>query len=76
VDAQDRVAPFETTTPGYTMVDAHFAWHLDTAHGNEWEVFLDGTNLLDELARPATSFLKDVAPLPGRGFAFGVRTFF
>jgi iron complex outermembrane receptor protein len=76
VDSQDRVAAFETTTPGYTLVDAHVAWHLDTKHDNAWEVFLDGTNLLDEEARAHTSFLKDVAPLPGRGFNFGVRTFF
>lgn len=76
VDAQDRVAAFETTTPGYTLVDAHIAWHLDTKHENAWEIFLDGSNLLDEEARAHTSFLKDVAPLPGRGFNFGVRTFF
>ncbi|NUS60014.1 MAG: TonB-dependent receptor [Lysobacter sp.] len=76
VDAQDRVAAFETTTPGYTLVDAHVAWHMDTKHANAWEIFLDGSNLLDEEARAHTSFLKDVAPLPGRGFSFGVRTFF
>jgi iron complex outermembrane receptor protein len=73
---QDDVAAFETETAGYTMVDAHIAWHLDTAHDNAWEVFLDGSNLLDEEARPHTSFLKELAPLPGRGVAFGVRTFF
>ncbi|HEY0660402.1 MAG TPA: TonB-dependent receptor [Lysobacter sp.] len=73
---QDEVAAFETETAGYTLVDAHIAWHLDTAHDNAWEVFLDGSNLLDEEARPHTSFLKDLAPLPGRGLAFGVRTFF
>ncbi|KGQ19575.1 Outer membrane protein [Lysobacter dokdonensis DS-58] len=76
VDKQDRVAAFETPTPGYTLVDAHFAWHIDTKHANALELFLDGTNLLDEQARAHTSFLKDVAPLPGRGFAFGVRAFF
>ena len=76
VDRQDRVATLETPTPGYTLVDAHLAWHLDTKHANAIELFLDGTNLLDETARAHTSFLKDVAPLPGRGFAFGVRTFF
>jgi iron complex outermembrane receptor protein len=76
VDSQDRVAALETTTPGYTMVDAHVAWHMDTKHENAWEIFLDGSNLLDEEARAHTSFLKDVAPLPGRGFSFGVRTFF
>ncbi|RDY69737.1 TonB-dependent receptor [Lysobacter soli] len=73
---QDDVATYETPTPGYTLVDGHVAWHQDTAHGNAWEVFLDGSNLLDEEARVHTSFLKDVAPLPGRGVAFGVRAFF
>jgi iron complex outermembrane receptor protein len=73
---QDDVAEFETATPGYTLVDAHVAWHADTAAGNAWELFVDGNNLLDEEARVHTSFLKDVAPLPGRGFAFGVRAFF
>ena len=70
------MAEFETETPGYTLVDAHLAWHADTASGNAWEVFLDGSNLLDEEARVHTSFLKDVAPLPGRGVGFGVRAFF
>ena len=73
---QDEVAAGETQTPGYTMVDAHVAWHGDTAAGNAWEVFLDGSNLLDEEARPHVSFLKDVAPLPGRGISLGIRTFF
>ncbi|MFC3661358.1 TonB-dependent receptor [Luteimonas notoginsengisoli] len=73
---QDRVAEFEQPTPGYTLVDAHLAWHADTAHDNAWEVFLDGSNLLDREARAHTSFLKDVAPLPGRGVSAGVRVFF
>ncbi len=73
---QDRVAANETTTPGYTLVDAHLAWHRDTRGGHAWEVFVDGSNLLDQEARPHTSFLKDLAPLPGRGVAFGVRAFF
>ena len=37
---------------------------------------MDGSNLLDEEARPHTSFLKELAPLPGRGIEFGVRAFF
>lgn len=73
---QDDVAEFERATPGYTLVDAHLAWHHDTPRGNAWEVFLDGSNLLDKEARVHTSFLKDLAPLPGRGVAFGVRMFF
>lgn len=73
---QDRVAEGESETPGYTLVDAHVTWHLDSSATTAWELFLDGTNLLDEEARVHTSFLKDQAPLPGRGVAFGVRAFF
>ena len=46
------------------------------AGGNALELFVDGNNLLDEEARPHTSFLKDLAPLPGRNIAAGVRLFF
>ena len=73
---QDDVAAFEDATPGYTLVDAHVAWHIDTASGREWEVFVDGSNLTDREARPHTSFLKDVVPLPGRNVVLGVRLFF
>lgn len=73
---QDDVAEFETETSGYTLVHANLAWHLDTAGGNALELFVDGHNLLDEEARPHTSFLKDLAPLPGRGVTAGVRLLF
>lgn len=73
---QDRVARNESETPGYTLVDANIAWHRDTAAGNAWEVFVDGRNLLDKEARVHTSFLKDLAPLPGRSIGAGVRLFF
>ena len=73
--SQDKVAAGESPTDGYTLIDAHVAWHFD--HGTTgWELFLDGTNLTDQEARVHTSFLKDSVVLPGRGFAFGVRTFF
>jgi len=72
---QQRVAAGETPTDGYTLVDAHLAWHFDiTDVGGE--LFLDGTNLTDREARVHTSFLKDVAPLPGRALAFGIRLFY
>ncbi len=72
---QDRVAEFESSTSGYTLVDAHLSYHWDMQRVG-WEVFLDGTNLTDREARPHTSFLKDLAPLPGRSVAFGLRAFF
>lgn len=73
---QDRVAEFEESTDGYTLVNADLAWHIDRANGNAWELFLNANNLLDEEARPHTSFLKELAPLPGRSVSFGVRMFF
>jgi len=73
---QDRVAEHEDETPGYTLVNANLAWHLDTAGGSALELFVDGSNLLDKEARPHTSFLRDLAPLPGRSIAAGVRLFF
>ena len=73
---QDDVAVLETTSADYTLVDAHAAWHIDTPAGHAWELFADGNNLLDAEARPHTSFLRNMAPPPGRGVTFGIRTFF
>jgi iron complex outermembrane receptor protein len=57
-------------------VDAHLAWHRDTASGTGFELFVDGENLLNAEARPHTSYLKDLAPLGGRGVQAGVRIYF
>ncbi len=74
--SQDRVAEHEHESPGYTLVHAGLTWHLDTAGGKAWELFVDGNNLLDEEARPHTSFISHLAPLPGRNINAGVRLFF
>ena len=69
---QDDVPTFALPTDGFWMVNAYVARHFERGeqHG---EVFLRGRNLLNEEARLATSFLKDLAPLPGRGFELGLR---
>ncbi len=72
---QDKVAENETPTDGYTLVDAHLAYHFDTDNV-AWELFADGRNLTDQVARVHTSFLKDDVILPGRSVDFGVRAFF
>lgn len=72
---QDKVAANETATAGYTLVDAHAAYHFDSGRFG-WELFVDGSNLGDQVARVHTSFLKDVVALPGRSFNAGVRVFF
>ena len=72
---QDEVAIGETPTGGYTLVNAHVAYHRDNDRYG-WELFLDGNNLTDEEARVHTSFLKETVVLPGRGVSAGVRVFF
>jgi iron complex outermembrane receptor protein len=75
-DDQDEIAPFETETPGYTMTNADVRWRLVGATGMELELFANASNLGDEEARKHTSFVKDVAPLPGRNYAVGIRSRF
>ena len=62
---QDRLAPFETPTEGFTMLNASLAFRPGGADG-PWTIRLDGRNLSDELGRVHSSFLKDDLPLPGR----------
>ena len=71
VGAQDRAAEFETTTKGYTMLNAGLAWRPSGRDG-AITVRLDGRNLTDELGRVHTSFLKDETPLPGRSIRLAV----
>jgi len=75
-DDQDEVAPFEEETPGYMLMNADVRWRLLGVSGMELELFLNASNLGDEEARKHTSFVKDVAPLPGRNYALGVRSRF
>ena len=71
---QDRISPLETETPGYTLVSADIEYNLP----GRWptSLYLRGRNLLDEDARRHTSFLKDVAPLPGASVLLGLRAEF
>lgn len=74
-DRQDHVAVNEAPTAGYTLVDAHFAYHFDVTQMS-WELFVDANNLGNRVGRVHTSFLKDVVVLPGRNISAGVRVFF
>ncbi len=75
VSSQRRVAPGETATSGYTLVAAHANLRLAVGRST-FDLFVRGSNLTDREARVHTSFLKDVAPLPGRNVTVGVRTSF
>lgn len=75
VDDQNDTASFETSTEGYTLLNASVQYEF-AGDGVDWVVFARGDNLTDEEARVHTSFLKDQAPLPGRNLTFGVRAVF
>ena len=72
---QDRVAPFETVTPGYTFLNAMVGYRFFFGPVIA-DVLLRGRNLTNQEARNNVSFLKDVAPLPGRDFGMNLRVAF
>lgn len=65
---QDQTAAFETSTPGYTLIDAQVSYTFS----DNLMLYFKGHNLTDEYARVHASFLKDKAPLPARSFAVGI----
>lgn len=71
-DDQEDVAPTETPTEGYDLIDAYVNYNIPFGE-QTFTVFVKGENLSDEEARVHTSFLKDLAPRPGRNFSIGVR---
>ncbi|MDD2764564.1 MAG: TonB-dependent receptor [Opitutaceae bacterium] len=72
---QDHVAAPETETAGYTLLSADVSYQL-AAGRVRYELFARGENLTNTTARVSTSFLKEFAPLPGRGVTLGVRASF
>jgi iron complex outermembrane receptor protein len=75
VDAQNRVAEFETSTPGYTFLNVSLGYKFQWGRTYNY-LYVRGTNLTDEEGRDHLSFLKEVLPLPGRGVTVGLRTTF
>ena len=72
---QKKTAPGEDSTGSYTLLGARLAYNLKTDHTNT-ELFVKVNNLTDELAHVHTSFLRDTAPLPGRGIDVGMNVQF
>jgi iron complex outermembrane receptor protein len=62
---QDRIAAFETRTPGYTLVNLS-ASVKPFGPDNRTTLLVSANNLFDVTARRHSSFLKDFAPLAGR----------
>lgn len=73
---QDNTAPFETDTPGYDLLNAELAYTVPNSGELDWQVYVQGQNLIDEDIRNSTSTLKDYAPQIGRNVIVGVRMYF
>src|SRR5262245_20099910 len=81
-NAQNRLAPggpptspTSIPTDGYTMLNGFLTYSI-TSGPVRWDLLLKRNNLNDVEAREATSFLKDIAPLPGIGISGGLRATF
>ncbi len=75
VTTQNRISPFETATPGYTMVNAEVnirPWGQE----RPLSFALSANNLFDVVARRHASVLKDYAPLAGRDIRVTARVNF
>ncbi len=72
---QDRIDEYETATPGYNMINATVARDFQVGP-TAMQVYVRGTNLLDELALNHASFISTLAPLRGRNFVLGLRARF
>jgi iron complex outermembrane receptor protein len=75
VTTQDRVSRLEEETDGYTMLDMSLGYRLFTGAITH-DFLLRGTNLTNQEARNHTSFLRELAPLPGRELRFMYRVYF
>jgi iron complex outermembrane receptor protein len=74
-DKQDRLAPLESETDGFTHVNLSLAWKPMRGDNNV-TVMLQANNLFDEEGRRHASFTKDFVPLAGRNVKLSVRTSF
>lgn len=69
---QNNTAEQETKTAGYGLLDASTTYRLPLKKVDV-SVFLAIKNILNAEAHVHTSFIKEVAPRPGRNFSVGVR---
>ena len=72
---QDRLAAFETPTPGFTLVNASATVRPFGAESKA-SLTLSANNIFNVEARRHASFLKDYAPLAGRDFRITGRVSF
>lgn len=71
-DGQDKTAPFESATDGFTLVNASIAWRPLRGNNNV-TLLLKAENLFDVDARRHASFTKEFVPLTGRNIQASAR---
>ncbi|MDZ7670923.1 MAG: hypothetical protein U5Q16_16430 [Gammaproteobacteria bacterium] len=73
---KDSVAGFELPTEAYNDVRAYLGADFGLGKDASLTVFLQGRNLTDDEQRQHSSFIKDLAPQPGRTVEAGIRARF
>jgi len=75
IQQQNDLGLNETVTKGFQMLDARYSRKLVSESGTEVYASFFGHNLLDEVARNHSSFVKNEVPLAGRnvGVSFSVK---
>jgi len=71
-EKQDDTAEQELVTDGYDDVYLRLVYAM-SVRDSQMELFLNGNNLTDDEQRLHTSFIKDLAPQPGRSVELGFR---
>ncbi len=70
--AQNRGPAGESTTAGYTLLNLYGSTRMSIG-GGRMLAWIRASNLTNQEARLASSFLRDIAPLGGRALHAGVR---
>lgn len=73
--AQERVSAYELPTDGYTFLNASLGYRFFLGH-RIVQLRVQASNLTNEEGRNHVSFLKEVAPLPGRDIRGSLRVLF
>ncbi len=66
VSAQNDIAENETATDGFKLLNLNLSKTIETSPGHSLTLSLFGKNLLDEVARNHSSFVKNEVPMSGR----------
>ena len=74
--AQHDNAESELPTDAYQLLNVSLQYKVPLANDRAVMIFLRGVNLTNEEARLHTSFVKDLAPLPGQSVVAGVQVLF